>query len=211
MTDYVDYADRLPDQTNEYIAKELQLWLRNSHDDKEGEEEIMKANWEKFTYMEKYTRTEEGKQTRQDTYEKRAHDVYVKFNHPLQTLSEALFNYGEREDNILGSDGSNVSVLNQFETLPHSLHIYLHRISSSDEMGPDGYRIVRYVHDPIGCPLEIDFSTGGFYNAITDTCTRRSTRLWACKSRAPTRTRGRACTSGGATSAGCMVTATAGL
>ena len=75
MTDYVDYLDRLPNQTNEYIAKELQLWLRNAHEDKEDEEEIMKANWEKFTYTEKCTMTEEGKQVPTKTYEKRGHDV----------------------------------------------------------------------------------------------------------------------------------------
>jgi hypothetical protein len=29
---------------------------------------------------------------------------------------------------------------------------------------------LRDVHDPIGCPLEIDFAAGGFSNAISDTC-----------------------------------------
>ena len=169
MTDYVDYLDRLPDQSNEYIAKELQLWLRNAHEDREDEEEIIKANWEKFTYTEKYTHNCDATKTTK-TYGKRAHDVHVKFNRPLQTLSEAFFNYGETEDNILGPNLEHISVLNQFETLPHSLYIALHRREISDEKGPDGRYIVHDVHDPIGCPLEIDFSTGGFYNAISSTC-----------------------------------------
>ena len=176
---YVDYVNELPDQSNEYVAKEMKLWLLDVHQhlEEDHEQEILKSHWDKFTYKERYTRFADGKQVFAKTWEKRAHDVFVKFDRPCQTLEEAFFNYGERENDIADPDGKNLSVLYKFEELPHSLYVALHRRSISEEKGPDGYRIVRDVHDPIGCPLEIDFAAGGFSNAISDTCTPKKYAL----------------------------------